>query len=1037
MRRTDRWSVRQLLLTVLSASSTLSIIFLLFNNTQHHQHLLNPISATVSHLHRFINSSLNQNLTNPLVIDHVQSLVGLTENDDVPTRIAYTRILESVHSDLRPILIGLMVVWLMFLFGFVGIVASDFFCPNLSTLSNRLGLNENLAGVTFLGFGNGAPDVFSTFVAMRSGTGSLAIGELIGAASFIVSVVLGSMCLIRPFQVDQRSFTRDLGFFTLAILLIIIIITDGRILSWEANVLMILYMVYVITVGLGTWYNHHRQSKIELVQRVRSEFLDEPTSPQKLTYNFLDDLDGGDNSSNDQLIQPQSPEAIESDFHGPFPLLHHQSSSKSSNVPSFQTLLESNDYYHPLNVSFPGRNRRMRAPSLSYRANPLPSPQLPHSITASPASSYKPLPRSSTLSRAASMSSSSQADIDPIPRRRACHSVARNSIRPGLLGAIEFRDVVNSLAKESKQSTIWNSPPTPSPRRVAPGRKRSDSHNTFLRRSERYRNKPGNCRQNSDCIAELRKAPESPPIALSTDLKNFRLDHSRAKSQSAITTSKPTPWELENIGGTETQLTPRSPLRESIADSNADERNKKSSSPSAHLISPENLSLTPEIPSILITAETGDAYTLPPSATEWNQKSSRSVPKLDGARRYFKWKKFLRVVFRVLFPSLKDWKKKSYLGKFVAVMSSPALLLLSLTLPVVDDDSTEIVETEEMEEEEEEEEEQRFDSDLSLIGQSGSRSETNEFNKDLRGLKMDDLNCRAEDELSRPSNSRSDTLGAELENERREEEEGFGMMIDSEVKEDDEEVEDYPDHLTAQWLAILQCVLAPPFCVLALSDFNSADSDEINLTMMEANRVTINVAGSTVVGIMIGVLVYFSEGLKKPNSPMKLGLCFIGFVVSMVWILSIVNEVVGLIMFIGKIFGISDSILGLTVFGVGNSLGDFVANITIAKMGFPSMAVSACFGGPMLNILMGIGFSSSYLLINKNGDDQGGQDHRSIKIEGKKSLMISSMGLLLVLVSMMVILPIRGFKFDRLFGMVLVFEYGLIFVGNLIIEIYF
>ena len=33
----------------------------------------------------------------------------------------------------------------------------------------------------------------------------------------------------------------------------------------------------------------------------------------------------------------------------------------------------------------------------------------------------------------------------------------------------------------------------------------------------------------------------------------------------------------------------------------------------------------------------------------------------------------------------------------------------------------------------------------------------------------------------------------------------------------------------------------------------------------------------------------------------------------------------------------------------GNSLGDFVANVTIAKMGFPTMAMSACFGGPMLS----------------------------------------------------------------------------------------
>lgn len=70
--------------------------------------------------------------------------------------------------------------------------------------------------------------------------------------------------------------------------------------------------------------------------------------------------------------------------------------------------------------------------------------------------------------------------------------------------------------------------------------------------------------------------------------------------------------------------------------------------------------------------------------------------------------------------------------------------------------------------------------------------------------------------------------------------------------------------------------------------------------------------------------------------------------------------------------GLSDAIIGLTIFAMvcilslfyictfksliipfmtlkGNSLGDFVANITIAKMGFPTMAVSACFGGPMLS----------------------------------------------------------------------------------------
>lgn len=44
----------------------------------------------------------------------------------------------------RIALFALMVVWLTFLFAFVGICASEFFCPNLSHIASRLGLSESV-----------------------------------------------------------------------------------------------------------------------------------------------------------------------------------------------------------------------------------------------------------------------------------------------------------------------------------------------------------------------------------------------------------------------------------------------------------------------------------------------------------------------------------------------------------------------------------------------------------------------------------------------------------------------------------------------------------------------------------------------------------------------------------------------------------------------------------------------------------------------------------------------------------------------------
>lgn len=141
--------------------------------------------------------------------DPTGSLVRRDQNEDIhvspcppayffsspnPTQVSllalpYADWYQGAASTARLFVIAGILGILAFLFSFIGITASDFFCPNLATIANYLGLSESTAGVTFLAFGNGSPDVFSTFAALRGGTFSLAIGELIGAASFSESSI--------------------------------------------------------------------------------------------------------------------------------------------------------------------------------------------------------------------------------------------------------------------------------------------------------------------------------------------------------------------------------------------------------------------------------------------------------------------------------------------------------------------------------------------------------------------------------------------------------------------------------------------------------------------------------------------------------------------------------------------------------------------------------------------------------------------------------------------------------------------------------
>ena len=165
-----------------------------------------------------------------------------------------------------------LAAWLGFLFSTIGISASDFFCPNLATVAQTLGLDESVAGVTFLALGNGSPDVFSTFSAMRTNIGSLAVGELFGAASFIVSCVVGSMCIIRPFKVEKYPFLRDVGFFFIAVTLVIAVLWDGKLLLWESLVLVGLYFIYVCVVVIGSWWEKRQETRRMHEDLIRNEY---------------------------------------------------------------------------------------------------------------------------------------------------------------------------------------------------------------------------------------------------------------------------------------------------------------------------------------------------------------------------------------------------------------------------------------------------------------------------------------------------------------------------------------------------------------------------------------------------------------------------------------------------------------------------------------------------------------------------------------------------------------------------------------------
>uniref|UniRef100_UPI00398EC887 mitochondrial sodium/calcium exchanger protein isoform X4 n=1 Tax=Pristiophorus japonicus TaxID=55135 RepID=UPI00398EC887 len=196
------------------------------------------------------------------------------------------------HHNLLPLPIVLYVIWLVYLFTFLGATAEDFFCPNLAAISASLKLSHNVAGVTFLALGNGAPDVFSAIVAFSDPrTANLAIGALFGAGIFVTTVVAGGVALARPFTVASRPFLRDVIFYMAAVFWTFVVLYFQSIDLGQALGYLALYAVYVFTVIISSIiYKKGKNQAHDSLYSTESEICDtEDANPSCIRRPIHDD----------------------------------------------------------------------------------------------------------------------------------------------------------------------------------------------------------------------------------------------------------------------------------------------------------------------------------------------------------------------------------------------------------------------------------------------------------------------------------------------------------------------------------------------------------------------------------------------------------------------------------------------------------------------------------------------------------------------------------------------------------------------------
>lgn len=146
----------------------------------------------------------------------------------------------------------------------LAIVCDDFFVPALEKICERLHLNEDVAGATFMAAGSSAPELFASVIGVFITHGDVGVGTIVGSAVFNILCIIG-VCGLFAGQIvylTQWSVFRDSLYYTWSVIMLIVFMYDERIDWWEGLILILMYAGYIVVMKFNTQLQNFFVSKL-------------------------------------------------------------------------------------------------------------------------------------------------------------------------------------------------------------------------------------------------------------------------------------------------------------------------------------------------------------------------------------------------------------------------------------------------------------------------------------------------------------------------------------------------------------------------------------------------------------------------------------------------------------------------------------------------------------------------------------------------------------------------------------------------------
>ena len=122
------------------------------------------------------------------------------------------------------------------------------------TIAEMFGVPEMIIGLTLVALGTSLPELITAISATLKDHQDLSIGNILGANTMDIALILGASSQITPLPIIGQSINYDFPVMLLIMVMLIIFgITKKRFDRWEGALILGTYLAYV--AGLFLWFN--------------------------------------------------------------------------------------------------------------------------------------------------------------------------------------------------------------------------------------------------------------------------------------------------------------------------------------------------------------------------------------------------------------------------------------------------------------------------------------------------------------------------------------------------------------------------------------------------------------------------------------------------------------------------------------------------------------------------------------------------------------------------------------------------------------